>query len=149
MILQSRALVAESVTYRVYVDSEDEAHYLSGVLNSTVVNLAIKPFQTEGVYHGKRDIHRRPFEVCAIPEFDRDNPRHTAISACARQAKSMIQERGPKMVGGLAKAREACRTLLAPLISEIDDHTTHLLGPTKPHRGKAIKEDISLQGMMF
>ena len=55
--LTVQGFVAESVTYRIYVDSEDEAHYLSGILNSSVVNLAIKPYQTEGVYHGKRDIH--------------------------------------------------------------------------------------------
>ena len=144
-----QGFVAESATYRIYVKSEDEAHYLSGILNSTVVNLAIKPYQTEGVYHGKRDIHRRPFEVCAIPDFDRKNPHHTAIAARAREAKSLIQEWGPKMTGGLANAREACRTLLAAQISEIDEHTTHLLGPAKPHRGKAIKEDISLQSTMF
>jgi hypothetical protein len=144
-----QGFVAESVTYRIYVGSEDEAHYLSGILNSTVVNQRIKPYQTEGVFHGKRDIHRRPFEVCAIPEFDKGNLRHMAIATCARQAKLMVQEWGPKMVGGLAYVREACRTLVAAQIREIDEHATHLLGLGKPHRGKAIKEDTSLQGKMF
>jgi hypothetical protein len=144
-----QGFVAESVTYRIYAKSEDEAHYLSGILNSTVVNLAIKPFQTEGVYHGKRDIHRRPFEVCAIPEFDSKNRRHMAIVASARQAKSIVQEWGPKMEGGLAKAREDCRTLVAAQISEIDEQTIELLGPVKTHGVKRKKEELSPQGSMF
>jgi hypothetical protein len=44
-----------------------------GVLNSSVVNKAIKPYQTEGVFHAKRDIHKRPFEVCPIPLCDISN----------------------------------------------------------------------------
>ena len=36
--------------------SEDEAHYLVGILNSPFVNEVIKPFQTQGIYHGERDI---------------------------------------------------------------------------------------------
>ncbi len=147
--LTVQGFVAESVTYRIYVDSEDEAHYLSGILNSTVVNLAIKPYQTEGVYHGKRDIHRRPFEVCAIPEFDSKDPRHLAIAECGKRAKRVVQEWGPRMTGDLGKARGACRALVANEISEIDGHTIELLGPTKSHRGKAKNEDTSIQGSIF
>jgi hypothetical protein len=113
-----------------------------------VVNLAIKPYQTEGLF-GKRDIHRRPFEVCAIPEFDSKNPRHKAIVASAKEAKSIVQEWGPKMKGKLAKVREACRKLLAEQMGEIDEHTTQILGPAKSHRGKVRKGDISPQGSMF
>ena len=115
---------------------------MSGILNSTVVNLAIKPFQTEGVYHGKRDIHRRPFEVCAIPEFDSKNERHMAIATATKRAKLIVQEWGPKMKGGLAKAREDCRTLVAAEIREIDEQTVHLLGPAKSPEVGAKKEEV-------
>src|SRR6266851_4208514 len=39
--LEVSGFVAESVTYRIYTDTEDEALYLIGVLNSAVVNEAI------------------------------------------------------------------------------------------------------------
>src|SRR5207249_9604361 len=63
--LSINGFIAENVTYRYYAKTEKEAHYLVGVLNSSVVNEAIKPFQSQGLM-GERDIHRRPFEVCNI-----------------------------------------------------------------------------------
>ena len=53
--------IAEHKTYRYYAESEQEAHYLVGVLNSPFVNEAIKPYQTQGLM-GKRDIERRPLK---------------------------------------------------------------------------------------
>lgn len=122
-----RGFVAESVNYRLYARTASEALYLTGVLNSTVVNEAIKPFQTEGVYHGKRDIHRRPFEVCPIPEFDSNQIAHVAIADLARSAMDKMAKTGPAMLGGLAKVRETARKIVAAEISEIDKYVLGLL----------------------
>ncbi len=119
--LKIRGFVAESVTYRIYTGEENEALYLTGVLNSTVVNEAIKPYQTEGVYHGKRDIHRRPFEVCPIAEFDKKNPTHLAIAKLAKAAKTLMERWGPNMEGRLAKVREEARKIVGEQISQIDE----------------------------
>lgn len=118
--LEIRGFVAESVTYRIYTDTENEALYLTGVLNSTVVNKAIKPYQTEGVYHGKRDIHRRPFEVCPIPEFDPENDTHKEIVKLSRSAKKIVEKWGPEMEGGLATVREKTRDLVDDQLRKID-----------------------------
>jgi hypothetical protein len=118
--IKVRGFVAESVTYRIYASTEEEALYLTAVLNSTVVNEAIKPFQTEGVYHGKRDIHRRPFEVCPIPEFDASNPNHKRLVALARAARKTVGKNGLKMEGGLANVREKARNLVVDELREID-----------------------------
>jgi hypothetical protein len=67
--LQAEGFIADAVTHRLYCRSEREAHYLVGVLNSNVVNDAIKPYQTEGVYHGKRDIYRRPSRFVRFPNL--------------------------------------------------------------------------------
>ncbi len=111
-----------------------------------VVNEAIKPYQTEGVYHGKRDIHRRPFEVCAIPEFDSANPDHMKIVALAKTAKAMMEKSGPSMEGGLAKVRETSRKLLRVQIGAIDDMVTAILGsgpkPVEPKSNKAAAQDV-------
>jgi hypothetical protein len=114
------AFVAERVTYRIYTETEEEASYLSGVLNSTVVNEAIKPFQTVGVYHGKRDITRRPFEVCPIPTYDSENSAHKQIAELAKSAKEKMGKWASKMDGTLAKVREQSRAILRNEISQID-----------------------------
>jgi|HubBroStandDraft_4_1064222.scaffolds.fasta_scaffold1538908_1 hypothetical protein len=80
----------------------------------------IKPYQTEGVYHGKRDIHRRPFEVCPIPEFDSSNPIHSEIVKLSRSAKKTVEKWGPAMKGRLADVRENTRTLVDDQIRKID-----------------------------
>ena len=64
-----KGFVADNVCYRYSAASEEEAAFLVGILNSSAVNEAIKPYQPEGLM-GERDIHRRPFEACAIPLFD-------------------------------------------------------------------------------
>jgi hypothetical protein len=129
--LKVQGFVAESVTYRIYTKTEDEALYLIGVLNSTVVNKAIKPYQTEGVYHGKRDIHRRPFEVCPIPEFDPENSFHKEIVKQSRSAKKIVEKWGPEMQGGLANVREKTRTLVDDQIRKIDSLVESLFSATQ------------------
>jgi hypothetical protein len=124
--------VAESVTYRIYTDTEEEALYLVGVLNSTVVNEAIKPYQTEGVYKGKRDIHRRPFEVCPIPLYDVGDPAHQEIASCARAAQDAVAKFGPQLKGTLAKVRERTRETVKSQIDRIDVLVADIL-KLKPH----------------
>jgi hypothetical protein len=148
--LRIQGLVAESVTYRIYTTSESEALYLTGVLNSTVVNQAIKPYQTEGVYHGKRDIHRRPFEVCPIPEFDKSNEVHKQIVELAKSAQRVIQKWGPGMKGGLAKVREKSRGLVSDQIKKIDDLVDSILASgTKDSKQAAANTKPTAQGRIF
>lgn len=121
------AFVADTVTYCIYCHSEGEAHYLVGVLNSNVVNNAIKPYQPEGVYHGARHIHRRPFEVCPIEQFDPDNALHKDIARLAKVAKAKLAEF--QIVGSLAKARESARDRVRDEIIAIDALVAQMLKP--------------------
>ncbi len=148
--LRIRGFIAESVTYRIYTATENEALYLIGVLNSSIVNEIIKPYQTEGVYHGKRDIHRRPFEVCPIPEFDKNNPTHMTIVELAKSAKAAIEKRGPHMDGGLAKVREEARNLVSNQIREIDETVASLFKKVRLSRVPSEKDKkIHSQEKMF
>src|SRR4051794_19617639 len=71
--------VIDSKTYYHYPSSEEEGHYLVGILNTDFINEAIKPLQPQGLM-GERDIHRRPFEACDIPSFDEKNKLHRQIA---------------------------------------------------------------------
>lgn len=147
--LKFRGFVAESVTYRIYTDSEDEALYLVAVLNSTIVNDAIKPYQTEGVYHGTRDIHRRPFEVCPIPTFDRSNLTHMALAKQARAATTTMVTLGPKMEGTLANVREKTRQIVASHIQKIDELVATILGDFQDADLQSSERKPHTQDVMF
>ncbi|HEV2418899.1 MAG TPA: N-6 DNA methylase [Terriglobia bacterium] len=124
--LRVRGFVADFATYRYYPDSEDHGLYLVGVLNSPLVNEAIKPWQTQGL-QGERDVTRRPFEVCPIPMFDSRNRLHQQIVRVARQARqTMLKWRG-KIEGNAAEARQAARKIVQAELESLDTLVAKML----------------------
>lgn len=63
-----KGFIADHQTYIFETNKEDEAHYLCAILNSNVINEAIKSSQTKGAY-GERHIHNRPL-MFPIPEWN-------------------------------------------------------------------------------
>jgi hypothetical protein len=128
--LEINGFVADNVTYRYYPHSEDHALYLVGVLNSNVVNEAIKPYQPQGLM-GERDIHRRPFEVCPIPMFDPNTQSHRAIVDVARKAREEMLKWKSKIGGNAEEAREAARKIVYSEIEQLDVLVRKLLDADK------------------
>jgi hypothetical protein len=128
----------------IYATSEDEAHYLVGILNTPSVNQTIKPFQTQGIYHGERDIERRSLEACNIPLFDPENALHREIAQVSAAARAELLPIVPKMELPVAGARAAARDLVAGKLNVLDDLTRRLLGSAAiaPHK----KKTADLQG---
>jgi len=73
--------------YGVVCASQDEAHYLCAVLNSTTAGDAIAYHQTRGE-QGRRDIHRRPVQHVPIPVFDHGNRKHSRLAELSLEAHS-------------------------------------------------------------
>ncbi len=124
--LKLQGFVADHVTYRYYADSEEHALYLVGVLNSAIVNDAIKPYQSQGL-QGERDIHRRPFEVCPIPLFDPKRRLHRQIAEVAREGRVKILKWRSKIGGRAAQARQAARRVLQAELDQLDTLVAELL----------------------
>jgi methylase of polypeptide subunit release factors len=124
--LPIQGFVADNVCYRYSAASEEEAAYLVGILNSSVVNEAIKPYQPEGLM-GERDIHRRPFEACAIPLFDEKNKLHRDIAKVASEAREELRKVVPKMQTPVATARADARRLVANQLHKLDKLVAELL----------------------
>jgi hypothetical protein len=82
--IKPNGFFADHKTYIYRTDSEEEALYLLGILNSRVVNETIKPSQSKGSY-GPRDIHRRPLDI-AFPKFNPTNRDHCRLVDLARIA---------------------------------------------------------------
>jgi hypothetical protein len=105
-----RGFIADAKTWFYETNDGLEAHYLCAVLNSDIVNEAIKPLQTKGLY-GERDIHRRPF-MLPIPRFDPNNSTHNRLAElskiCHDRISNIVFTR-KSAAGRRSEAREAVR----------------------------------------
>jgi hypothetical protein len=68
--------VIDQTLYWVVVKTEDEAVYLTGLLNSNAINECIKEFQPRG-QQGGRHVHKLAFGV--TPPFDPGNAAHADV----------------------------------------------------------------------
>ena len=69
-------LVIDQTLYWYLAATEEEAIYITGLLNSSALWAAISDFQPEGGF-GKRHIHTLPYKI--IPEFDEENDSHLNV----------------------------------------------------------------------
>jgi len=114
--IKPAGFVVEHMCFFYETGDEGEAHYLSAVLNSDVVNEAIKPLQPRGLF-GERHIHRRPF-MLQIPRFEKNDPIHTKLAELSKQCHAKITslECREEWTAGLRKeAREAVNREIAEI----------------------------------
>jgi hypothetical protein len=143
--LSVRGYVIDSKTYYHYAATEQEANYLSGILNTRFVNEAIKPLQPEGLM-GARDIHRRPFEACDIPLFDSTDTLHQRIASLSAEARAELLAIIPRMPLPVAGARAAARELVADPLNRLNDRVIQLLSrqsvryPEHKSKGMMLRE---------
>jgi len=124
--LKTQGFIADAKTYVFQTDNEDEAYYLSAVLNSEYVNNAIKPYQSRGTW-GARDIHRRPFEVVPIPKFDTKDKKHSKLASLSKQCHVKVNgsKQGYKKKS-IGRMRLDCRQVLENELKQIDELTKGL-----------------------
>ncbi len=132
------AFVVDHKMYWHRCAQPEEAHYLAGLLNAPSVDAVIKPAQTQGTF-GPRDIHRRPFEVCAIPQFDPANADHQRLAALSQQAHALVSAlalgeagaddaNGDAPAKGVVAARKQARAATAEVIAQIDEIARRVVG---------------------
>lgn len=69
-------LIIDQTLYWYLVDSEEEAQYIVGILNSNSLAEAIIDFQPQGEF-GQRHIHTLPYKI--MPRYDSENPAHQDV----------------------------------------------------------------------
>ena len=79
-------LIIDQTLYWYIADSENEAIYITGLVNSLSMRKAIEDFQPEGAF-GKRHIHTLPFKI--MPIFDDTNDAHKKV---VETIKAVIEE---------------------------------------------------------
>ena len=117
--------VADTSTYLYETNDKIEAHYLCAVLNSDVINEAIKPLQPRGLF-GERAIHRRPL-MFHIPKFNKTNTFIATLATISKKCHNKIGSKRffKKSVPGI---RKEARRAVAKEIEEINELTAQLLG---------------------
>lgn len=117
---------AESVSYWYDAQTEAEADYLVGILNSSVINDIIKPFQAKGLL-GERHIHTKVLEI-PYPRFDKANDIHSGIATLSKQAHGKLEKYiETKPEGSIAALRGRARNLVEAEIKGLDKLVKALL----------------------
>lgn len=74
--------IVESVTYVLNTSNENEAYYLTAILNSTVPNELMKDFQAKGLF-GARHVHKKILDVY-FPKFDEKDSSHLQLAQLSK-----------------------------------------------------------------
>lgn len=126
--LDIQGFIASSKTFFYESDDEDEAYYLSSILNSSRLNEDIKNLQSRGDF-GERDIHKLPWEF-AVPLYDASNSDHQRLSEMGRECEqkaAVALEEAEEQYKATWKIREVVREALEEELEEIDEIVERLL----------------------
>lgn len=86
-------IVIDQTLYWRVLDTEDEARFYVGMLNSHAMTEAIKPFNPKGAF-GERHVHTLPYRL--MPSFSPNSEDHARIAAIAgeleQQARVLVAE---------------------------------------------------------
>ncbi len=74
-INKAKTIIDQTLYWHI-AESEEEAIYMTGMLNSAALDAMIADFQPEGAM-GRRHVHKLPYAV--TPQFDADDPAHMLV----------------------------------------------------------------------
>jgi len=135
--LALKGFIADYTSIYCRCSTLEEAHYLSAILNSRVIDTILKPMQAKGLW-GERHIVKKVLEI-GIPLFDPKDKNHKDLArmskACEGKALEIVSEfidsrRGnleclsPQTVGRL---RSKIRDFLESEFNEIDTIVCEIL----------------------
>lgn len=114
----------ESTLYYCDTDVAEEAGYLAAVLNSGVLDDALKPLQSKGDF-GPRHIHKKMWAF-PIPLCDRHSAAHERLAALGLECTTIAQSYLDSLPvnireGSLGRLRNTIREKLRPQLDEIDE----------------------------
>jgi type I restriction-modification system DNA methylase subunit len=116
--------VVDKTTWFIETDDSSELQYLCAILNSDIVNKAIKPLQTRGEW-GERHVHRRPF-MFPIPTFEETRLQHKRLAELSSRCHKKVS--ALDLTGMVpARARATARDAIGKELSEIDEIVTKML----------------------
>lgn len=126
--ISSHSIIIDHKLYWVAVRNNDEARYLTAILNAPVTTKRVAGYQSRGLFGG-RDFDRYPF-MLPIPSYDSSNELHRRLVQLATEAETIANDTDLEELGFQA-ARSKVRSSLESqgIQSALDDVVATLLGP--------------------
>jgi SAM-dependent methyltransferase len=119
----SEAIVDHALYWAAF-ETEDEALYVTAMINSDALNSRIQSALSKGLF-GSRNIHRAPFLI-SWPQFDPTESAHSKIADVARKAEKVAAAAGGED-GGISAARRRVREALeAGVRAELEESVEQL-----------------------
>ena len=123
-ILTDAEAVVDHKLFWIPCGTEDEAHYLAGIINSSTLEEAVKPLRPKGQF-GARDLHKHLWRL-PIPLFDPGDALHreiaTAAVATARAVADVLNEsRATRTAAGKSTDVRVLRADLRAWLAESDE----------------------------
>ncbi len=114
---EEKTIIICSEDYYYSTDSQNEAYYLSGILNSPILSKNIKLIKSS------RHIHKRPFSF-PIPMYDHENELHRKMAKKSQKYHSVVQDlvhNNPKITS------EKVRTFITQKLIKLDNLTKEVV----------------------
>lgn len=123
--------LADHKAYVFETNTAEEAYFLTAFLNSNAANIAMKPFQSSGLF-GARDVHKKILDV-PLRRFNGNDPAHGRLAglgrACAERVAAYVAGRQLATQDyNVGRERTAIRQLLTTELAEIDTLLAGLIG---------------------
>jgi hypothetical protein len=87
--VKPKGFIVDVKTWFFETQNEIEAHYMSAIFNSEIINELIKPLQPRGLF-GARAIHRRPL-LFAIPKFNGNDDMHLKLADIGKECHEKVK----------------------------------------------------------
>ena len=84
-IIRDNYAMLDTKLYQTACQSDDEAYYLTALLNSDALMAAAETFMSKGLY-GARDFHKHAWKL-PIPRYDTSEPLHVRLSELGKTAE--------------------------------------------------------------
>ena len=110
-IIMERSAIIDHELYWAPASSLDEARYLSAILNSSVLTMAVRPMQARGE-HNPRHFDKYVFRL-PIPQYDPDDASHARLVVLAERSENVAAQ---AMTTVLARSGD-----LELLVAEVGD----------------------------
>ena len=114
-------VLANHKTYTYDTDIEEEALYLTAMLNSPIIDKLIKPMQSRGLF-GERDICKKVLEL-PLPRYNEKNELHRKLVELAKESSPKVGKILPELAEkytSIGKIRQEVKEAIQVELSEID-----------------------------
>ncbi len=123
--------VAESLTYCMETEWEDEAFYVCSVLNSSVVDARLGQLRRRS-QKTHPHVHKKVLDVAPIPKYDPEREEHRRLAelgkACSEKVAAWLAAGGAGEARNIGLLRRAVREMLREELAEIDECARAVLG---------------------